>query len=423
MSIAVVEKAFLVLETLAESEEPVALARLAERTLLPKPTAYRILQTLAELGYVVRDEAARYYITAKPATLSQNSRHRDLKLRVLPHMQRLHAQFNETVNLGILDGRSVRYIHVIETHTFVDGVTSVDDCRIRAGDFMLEDDGSPMSAAIDSGRQAGWLVMPAMDIRAMPGPIVEDRVVERFWDSVNSALDLHGMPDGVLLVLHGAMVSQSVDDVEGEILFRLRQLLGPGRVPVCGVIDLHANFTESMAQHSDGLISYRENPHTDAVDSAVRATHLLDRLMRTGERTTTVWQHPPLIWPPIATDTSEEPMRSLEHMARQIEQDDQEILAVNVIAGYAFADIQETGVSFTAVTTGDPSRAATQLERLSELAMSTRDVCSVEIISVDQAMRHLEDSGNGPVVLVEPSDNIGAGLPHRPLGSVWPLLA
>jgi DNA-binding IclR family transcriptional regulator len=115
MSIAVVRKTVATLEKLAESDEPVSLAGLAAQARLPKPTAHRILQTLAALGYVAQDDASRYYLTSKLDSLAQSSRYRDLKLRAVPLMTALHRQFNETVNLGVLEGTKVHYIHVIET--------------------------------------------------------------------------------------------------------------------------------------------------------------------------------------------------------------------------------------------------------------------------------------------------------------------
>jgi len=115
VSIAVVRKTVSTLEKLAESEEPLSLAALSARAKLPKPTAHRILQTLAALGYVAQDETSRYYLTTKLDSLAQSSRYRDLKLRAVPSMTALHRQFNETVNLGVLEGSKVHYIHVIET--------------------------------------------------------------------------------------------------------------------------------------------------------------------------------------------------------------------------------------------------------------------------------------------------------------------
>lgn len=115
VSIAVIEKAFLILEGLTEEAEPVSLARLVKKTKLPKPTAYRILHTLVGLGYVMRNGGAEYCVTSKLDRLAQNARHSELKLLALPHMTKLHRQFNETVNLGVLEGLSIRYIHVLET--------------------------------------------------------------------------------------------------------------------------------------------------------------------------------------------------------------------------------------------------------------------------------------------------------------------
>ncbi|MSU37020.1 MAG: hypothetical protein EXS36_18370 [Pedosphaera sp.] len=90
-------------------------------------------------------------------------------------------------------------------------------------------------------------------------------------------------------------------------------------VPVFGVFDLHANFTARMAAHANGLVGYRENSHTDARESAVRAVHLLDRSLRTGQRPKMFFAHPPIVWPPTGTATNADPMKSLLLLARSLE--------------------------------------------------------------------------------------------------------
>src|SRR5207253_8621983 len=137
-----------------------------------------------------------------------------------------------------------------ETHTFLEGRTTSADFQERRGNelWSAENDGSPLAGALTVARADAWEVIPVIDLRATPGPIVEDRIVERFWSEVSGALDREeprGI-DGVFLVLHGAMVSESLRDVEGEILERLRARLGVD-VPVCGVLDLHGNSTAKMA--------------------------------------------------------------------------------------------------------------------------------------------------------------------------------
>src|SRR6516165_10116974 len=258
-----------------------------------------------------------------------------------------------------------------ETHTFLEGTTTLADFQERGGDALwsAENDGSPLAGALDVARSCAWDVIPAIDLRATPGPIVEDEVVDRFWNEVLHALDREeprGL-DGVYLVLHGAMVSQSWRDVEGELLERLRGRAGID-VPVCGVLDLHGNCTAKMAANNHGFVAYRQNPHADACAAARDGALLLDRLMRTGERPATVWERPPLMWPPTGTGTAVDPMKTLEAMARHIEDVHEEILAVNVFGGFSFADTRDTGVSFTAVTLGEPRYARAELEELSEWA-------------------------------------------------------
>jgi len=173
-----------------------------------------------------------------------------------------------------------------ETHTFLEGTTPLSDFEIRSGNDLLaaEGDGSPLGGVLQVARESGWSVVPVIDMRAVPSATVEDQVVEQFWDALAEAVarERHSRIDGICLVLHGAMVSQSHADVEGEILERLREWTAGENLPVCGVLDLHGNFSDRMARGSDGMIAYRENPHTDAEAAARDAALLLDRLMRTG---------------------------------------------------------------------------------------------------------------------------------------------
>jgi microcystin degradation protein MlrC len=247
----------------------------------------------------------------------------------------------------------------------------------------------------------------------MPGATVADAVVDLFWDSILAVVQEEGERgiDGVFLVFHGAMVSESLPDVEGELLCRVRGVEALSGVPVCGVLDLHANFTQAMAAHSEGFVSYRENPHTDAKRAARDAAQLLDRLMRTGERPVTVWERPPLMWPPSGTDTAEDPMLTLERRAREVEARRPDLLIVNVFAGFPFADTPEAGVSISAVTLGDPKTASEVTEELATLAWSLKEEGNRAGITLEEAMRRLREHEEGPVLLVEPSDNIGGGAP------------
>ncbi len=284
---------------------------------------------------------------------------------------------------------------------------------------------SALAGALDIASSLGWEVVPSIFARSVPGPLIADEVIKLFWSELSKTLNVElgrGL-DGVFLVLHGAAVSESFDDVEGEILARIRSLPGASEVPVCGVIDLHANLTARMAEHADCLVAYRENPHTDAATASADAARVLDRLMTSGERPITLWRNPPIIWPPTGTSTASDPMSSLAALAREIERARPEILAVNVIPGFAYSDIPEAGLSFTAVTTGDPDLASAELDRLVELADRLKEEGGVQDLPIDELMRCLASHREGPIVIAESSDNIGAGAPGDGTGLLRALIA
>ncbi|EDY21824.1 MlrC domain protein [Chthoniobacter flavus Ellin428] len=307
-----------------------------------------------------------------------------------------------------------------ETHTFLEGTTALHDFQVFRGADLLRctGDSSPLGGALESAKAFGWEVVPTVDFRASPSAIVEDTVIEDFWRDLTARIP--PQIDAVYLVLHGAMVSQSFPDVEGEILARLRQRVG--EVPIFGVFDLHANFTQRMAELSSCLVAYRQNPHTDGRAAAKIAADLLQRSLKTQQFPRTYWQHPPLVWPPTGTGTADEPMRALEAVARQLESQNADFWTVNVIAGFAFADTPDTGVSFTVCTTGPETPVRAALQELCDLAAKLKDRGNVVDPPIEDALATLKTQPDGLTVLVEPSDNIGGGAPGDGTGLLRALI-
>jgi microcystin degradation protein MlrC len=308
-----------------------------------------------------------------------------------------------------------------ETHTFLDGTTGLADFQILRGEDLLRctGDSSPLGGALESAKTFGWEVVPGVDFRAAPSAIVEDEVIESFGHEL--AARIPPQVDAVYFVLHGAMVSQSLPDVEGEILMRLRERVG--HAPIFGVFDPHANFTQRMADHANCLVAFRENPHTDGRAAAVLAAGLLQRSLTTKQVPRMHWQHPPVMWPPTGTGTANEPMRSLEARARQFESENPDFWCVNVIAGFSFADTPDTGVSFTVATTDPEASARAALQELCALALETKAGGNVTDPPIAEAMAVLDPLPPGLTVLVEPSDNIGGGAPGDGTGLLRALVA
>ena len=167
-----------------------------------------------------------------------------------------------------------------------------------------------------------------------------------------------------------------------------------------------------MSEHSNALVAYRKNPHSDGKAAAMDSARILDRLMHSGEHCVTVWERPLIVLPPTATGTASEPFLSIEAAAREIERTHPEILAVNVFLGFAYADMPDVGVSFSACTVGDPVEAQTQLKKLSAMILANKSFALPTGLSADEAMTHMAGlEGKGLVVLIEQSDNIGGGAP------------
>ena len=312
-----------------------------------------------------------------------------------------------------------------ETHNFLDGTTSLADFQISRDEELLASvgDSSPMGGVLELGRQFGWEFVPAVDYRAQPSATVEDAMFDAFWSDLESRA-LKALSEGIdaiYLVLHGAMVTQTHLDVEGDILERLRALPGAGSLPIFGVFDLHANFTARMARHANGLVAYRENPHTDAREAGLIAARLLHRSLTTRQIPRTRFKHAGIIWPPTGTGTANDPMKSLEAAARMIEQRPG-IWSANVIGGFSFSDTPDTGVSFNVCGTADDETLDAALQELCALANELRAMGNVMDPPVDEVLAKLDPHAEGLTVLVEPSDNIGGGAPGDGTGLLRALI-
>ncbi|MDB4384538.1 M81 family metallopeptidase [Opitutaceae bacterium] len=314
-----------------------------------------------------------------------------------------------------------------ETHTFLEETTAWEDFQVTrdADIFAKRGDGSPTDGFITTAHELGLTVVPTVDARVFPSGMVEDAALETFWQEfeVRARPALAAGIDAIFVVLHGAMVTASLTDPEGELLERIRALPGAEELPIFGVFDLHANLTERQCRLVDGLVAYRENPHTDARAAAVRATQLMGRALKEGVQLRMTLCRLPIVWAPPGTGTATDPMQSLEIAMREIEERNPAVWAGNVVGGFSFADTPDTGVSLSLVHVGDISLVREDLERVAQMAWDLRTKGVVDYPTVDAVLSDLPMSAEGPIILVEPADNIGGGAPGDGTGVLRGLLA
>ena len=321
-----------------------------------------------------------------------------------------------------------------ETHTFLaqqTGLAEFEDGGTHIGAAAIErnrGNGSPSAGFIDYADRAGWTVIPTIQMAAQPAGRVTDAVADLFFEHFLAGLDRHiGEIDGIYLVLHGAMVSESSDDVEGLVVTAIRdRLMAAGRpdLPIAAVLDLHGNISQALVEQATVLRAYRENPHTDAYDAAVATAELLDIALsepglKQAHRATRY------VLAPTGVGSANEPMKSVLAAARAIEGSDPDILTINVMAGYAYSDIPDCGFSLSILTRGSLEDANRHLDDLEAILESNVAAGYPREDDLDTALARADalPAGNGPILLIEPADNIGGGTPGDATGLLGPLLA
>ncbi|WDR06186.1 M81 family metallopeptidase [Devosia rhodophyticola] len=320
-----------------------------------------------------------------------------------------------------------------ETHTFLQQKTGLDafeQMALNQGDAVISNNlgnGSPTDGFISHAQAEGWSIIPTIQMAAMPSGTVEQAAIDLFRSKLFAGLEQHvDKLDGIYLVLHGAMVSVDIDDVEGEILAEVQAFLKRAKrnIPVAGVIDLHANVSAKMLENSDCLVSYRENPHTDARQAAVRGAELLGNLMDRPD-VTQVHLATKYVFPPTGLGTSSNPMKAALAQARAIEAADSEILCINVMGGYAYADIADCGYSLNCCTRGDRAKAMGYLEQILKTTESWLKEAYPAERNLDAVLADIDADppADGPILLIEAADNIGGGTPGDATGILAPLLA
>lgn len=308
-----------------------------------------------------------------------------------------------------------------ESHSFLAKQTKRKDFESRAlliGKDLLTSEsirGSTMDAFLTYAKTTDWKVIPSSLFTAMPSGKVDHQVVEEFLGILIKDLKNNlEIIDAVFFILHGAMVSSQCNDVEGLILSETQKVLFASnkKVPVFGVLDLHANVSQLMIENSSCLFAFRKNPHTDAYQTSFRLAKLLDKVLKQNLEPKQSMVQIPLILPPIYTGSDAPIMKNLLEEVELIEENDKDILCINIIPGFSYSDTKDTRFSISGTTTRDVSKLNFYLEKLAEKAWALRDSHIYKIQSPPEIIQSIKNLKlDGPIIITEPSDNVGGGAP------------
>lgn len=305
-----------------------------------------------------------------------------------------------------------------ESSTFSTVPTQLSDFELRnyaEGEGMLErltGTKTPIGGFIDAARDAGYDVVPTIFASATPGGPVTAEATEvltgKLVDGLREALHV-GPLDGVMLALHGAMVSDLDDDGEGYILREVRRLIGPD-VPLIVELDLHGNITQEMVDLCSMPVAYDEYPHIDPYERGYEIGWLMARIVRGAVKPTPAMVKIPLLASLQRQFSHAEPMLTLKHLAHDVE-GERGVLNVSYLPGFAWADIEPTTFSIIVTTDGDRARAAELAAHLGRHVWEHRDDFIVRPTPVDEAVQRAMHEPAGPIVLADIGDNPGGGAP------------
>ena len=251
------------------------------------------------------------------------------------------------------------------------------------------------------------VVVPVMAHANPSGPVSDD-AFEALCAAILATLE-PGC-DAILLDLHGAMVTQSHDDGEGELLARIRAVAPD--VPLGVALDLHGNITRQMVVLSDVLVGFRTYPHVDMVETGERVARIIGRMLDAGLRPRQAWCHPPMLAHTLCMDTRVPgPMQAAIATVRAAEARPG-ILAATLFGGFSLADLAETGVSVV-VTAGTQAAANDVAAELGRELWEARDGFVYDeaplATSIAAARTVLGAPGTGPVLLLDHGDNCMSG--------------
>lgn len=302
-----------------------------------------------------------------------------------------------------------------ETNTFAPMPTGVSAFHERAyypagkHPDAMQMHGGPLWAAREVGPSRGWTLIEGLVAAAVPNGIVTRSAYESLRDQLLGDLEAALPVDMVLLGMHGAMVADGYDDCEGDLLARVRQIVGPDTV-VGGTLDPHTHLSDAMVGNSDLLICWKEYPHTDILERARELVEFCTALAEKRLKLRVAVVDTGMI---ASLHTTREPGKGFVNRVRALE-GKEGIVSISPVHGFASGDVPDMGTKMLVYSdaSADPdgARGNDVAQRLARELCDLRETLSERPTGIDAAI-DTALAANGTVVLGDGSDNPGGGAP------------
>ncbi|QET06641.1 M81 family metallopeptidase [Cupriavidus pauculus] len=316
-----------------------------------------------------------------------------------------------------------------ETNTFAPSRADYDNFvrgegfpAMSRGDAMLalRDVNIPAGGFIAEAQAQGHALLPVVWAAASPSAHVTRAAYERIAGEITDAA-ARLAPDAIYLDLHGAMVAEHIDDGEGELLSRLREIVGP-RVPIVASLDLHANVTERMLAMADALVAYRTYPHVDMADTGRACARLLSRIAG-GQRLARISRRLPFLIPVNAMCTLMAPAKQIYERIAGLEATTP-VASMSFTPGFPAADFPGCGPVVWGYAE-DANVARVTVDALYAAVADDEGAWAIDLLSPDAAVREamrIAANAARPVVIADTQDNPFGGADANTTGMLRALI-
>jgi len=269
--------------------------------------------------------------------------------------------------------------------------------------------GAPMVAFEKLSRKNGYEYIESLCVAGEPAGIVPKQVYEKYRDEILSDLKKVLPIDIVFLNLHGAMVAEGYEDCEGDIISKVREIVGDQTI-IAVELDLHTHLTSIMQEKADLLVAFKYYPHTDVTDRAVDLFHLAVQCKKNDIKPMKASFDCRMI---NLYPTALEPIKSIMKEIISLEKESDLILNISLIHGFPWGDTPDMGmkVLVTTNTQFDPKghQAYGFAKAIGEKIYSQRERTKLNLLSLEDVNKKLQYINQYPVTLADFSDNPGVG--------------
>jgi microcystin degradation protein MlrC len=256
------------------------------------------------------------------------------------------------------------------------------------------------------GAKDGHEVVHSLGAFAAPAGRTVRAVYESMRDEILHDATERGPFDVALLSMHGAMVADGYDDCEGDLLTRLRVILG-SKATIGVELDLHCHMTRTMLDAADIIVTYKEYPHTDIADQGREVYRLALDAAEGRTRPKMGLYDCRMV---NAYFTTAEPMRSFIDGLKAREGRDG-VLSLSIAHGFPWGDVADNGTRVLAIVDGDQEKADRLAGELGRKLWELRDDISFRGLMIDEALDRALAVKSGLVVIADTADNTGGGAP------------